>query len=189
MKSIHLHQLSDEELLVRSGKDADAFAVFYDRHVARLMSLVRHRTGSTEVAFDVTAETFAKALEACATFEPRHEGSAAGWLYAIARNRLTDLYRTGSGDDRTRRRMEMRPITLTDSGLEAVERRLDASRTGVMEALATLPADERDAVEARVVQEREYEQIAAQLRVSESVVRQRVHRGIKRLRARLSATR
>jgi RNA polymerase sigma-70 factor (ECF subfamily) len=45
-----------------------------------------------------------------------------------------------------------------------------------------LPEDECDAVKARVVDEREYAEIAAEMRCSELVVRKRVSRGLGRLR-------
>ena len=53
-----------------------------------------------------------------------------------------------------------------------------------MQALAGLPADQREAVLARIVDERDYGEIAADLR-SESVARKRVSRGLARLRDQL----
>jgi len=52
-----------------------------------------------------------------------------------------------------------------------------------MEGLAGLPADQREALLKRVVQERSYEEIAHELRCSEVVVRQRVSRGLRTLRS------
>jgi RNA polymerase sigma-70 factor (ECF subfamily) len=51
--------------------------------------------------------------------------------------------------------------------------------------LAELPPDQREAIEARVINEREYADIAAQLRCSEQVIRKRVSRGLGSLRASL----
>ena len=59
---------------------------------------------------------------------------------------------------------------------------LDPELLALLEAL---PADQRDALVHHVVQERSYADIAAQLRCSESVVRQRVSRGLKTLKSRL----
>jgi RNA polymerase sigma-70 factor (ECF subfamily) len=58
----------------------------------------------------------------------------------------------------------------------------DQGRGDVERLLASLSADERDAVRARVVAERSYAEIAAELRCSELVVRKRVSRGLGRLR-------
>jgi RNA polymerase sigma-70 factor (ECF subfamily) len=51
-----------------------------------------------------------------------------------------------------------------------------------MDRMASLPATEREAIERRVLQERTYQEIAAELRCSELVVRKRISRGLARLR-------
>ena len=51
--------------------------------------------------------------------------------------------------------------------------------------IASLPPDQRDAIQARVLQERSYPEIATELRCSESVVRKRVSRGLATLRTQL----
>ncbi len=56
----------------------------------------------------------------------------------------------------------------------------------VTTAVDGLPETERTAVRARVVDEREYREIAGALECSESVIRQRVSRGLARARSRLS---
>jgi RNA polymerase sigma factor (sigma-70 family) len=54
--------------------------------------------------------------------------------------------------------------------------------------LGDLPADQRTALLARIVDERPYDEIASELRCSEAVIRQRVHRGLRRLRSGLEGT-
>jgi len=51
--------------------------------------------------------------------------------------------------------------------------------------LAELPAEQREAVVARVIEERSYEEIGSELQCSPSVVRQRVSRGLRSLRSEL----
>jgi RNA polymerase sigma factor (sigma-70 family) len=65
----------------------------------------------------------------------------------------------------------------------------DRAGTNVVELLAELPTDERHAIEARVVHERSYSDIAAQLHCSEMAVRKRVSRGLGRVRRRLEGGR
>ena len=55
----------------------------------------------------------------------------------------------------------------------------------VVQLLQRLPADQRAAIEARVVDEQEYEQIAAAAQTSEAVIRKRVSRGLASLRRKL----
>jgi RNA polymerase sigma-70 factor (ECF subfamily) len=72
---------------------------------------------------------------------------------------------------------------LNDADLERVGALASA---GEVEALAAaLPEAERDAVRLRVVEERTYPEIAAEMRCSEMVVRKRVSRGLSRLRRQL----
>ena len=174
---------SDEDLLAAVARDPDAFGAFYDRHHLTLLAAMRVRTGNTEVALDLTAEIFATALQGVSSFVSRGEGSAKAWLFGIARYKLIDLYRTGCAEDQARTALGMQPLVLTDRAVEALERRLDATRSGVLEALSELPEHEREAIEARVVGEAEYPDIARHLQVSESVVRQRVSRGLRKLRS------
>lgn len=180
---------TDEALLALALSSGEAFGVFYDRHHLALLAALRHRVGDTEVALDLTAEVFAAALERCDSFEPRGAGSAKAWLFAIGHNKLVDLYRTGAAADRARRSLQMQPIAVSDEQLERLEQRLCAAGAGALEALAELPAVERDAVTARVVDEADYAVIARQFAVSESVVRKRVSRGLRRMRATLEEIR
>ena len=175
--------LSDEDLLVAARREPEAFAVFYRRHLSPVLGFVHARTRDREVAADLTAEVFAAALGGAGTFRPRR-GPARAWLYAIARNTITDSVRRGQVEDRARRRLGLRPLELTDDDLARVDELLDEARghTPATDALAVLASDARDAVVARVVEEREYDEIATELRCSPSVVRKRVSRGLAELR-------
>ncbi len=175
---------TDGELLVATANDPEAFAVFYRRHVHGLLAFFRRRVPSAEVALDLTAETFAAALEGSPRYEPRPE-PARGWLYGIAWNKLHEAQRRGSAEDSARRALGMAPMVLTDEGVERIEA-IAAARA--LELLHSLPHDQREAVRARIVDGRPYPEIAAELRCSPSVVRKRVSRGVQAMRARMEAT-
>jgi RNA polymerase sigma factor (sigma-70 family) len=172
---------SDEDLLEAAADgDAEAFGELYARHVGAITTFVRRRCGSTEVAFDLVAEAFASAVAGLGTYR-RARGSARGWLFAIAANELRQAWRRGVVEDRARRRLALEPIVLDDDGLARVEELVDEG--ALMRALAGLPEAERAAVEARVVEEREYADVARDIGCSPSVVRQRVSRGLRRIKA------
>ena len=82
-----LMMVSDEELLVASVGDEEAFAAFYRRNARPLAGFFMRRTGDAELAADLTAETFAAALASRRRFDPA-KGPAIGWLYGIARHKL-----------------------------------------------------------------------------------------------------
>lgn len=179
---------TDEQLVKLARSNAEAFGVFYDRHHFKVLAALRGKLPNAELALDVTAETFAAALESSNRFEDRGTGSALAWLFGIARFKLLDVYRKGGAEDRVRRQLSMNPLTLAPTELEQLEHRLEAGNTGVLAALLDLPENERDAIQARIVEENDYPAIADRLRVSESVVRQRVSRGLRRLRTTLTET-
>jgi RNA polymerase sigma factor (sigma-70 family) len=136
--------------------------------------------GSGEVAADLTAEVFAQALSSVDRFDPRL-GSASGWLFGIARNLLARSRERGRVENRARKELGMPVLSLDEEVIE----RIEAVGSGALELLKALPADQRDAVTARVVGERSYAEIAQELRCSESVARKRVSRALATLRARL----
>lgn len=176
---------SDGELLAATAVEPEAFGEFYRRHVQAVLAYLMSRTGRAEVAADLCAETFATALEQHDRYDPER-APARAWLLAMARSRMLDSFRRGQVEDRARRRLGMPPRALTDRDIERIEELVDVDRGFDAEALvAELPPDQREAVLARVVEERDYEEIAAELEVSQSVVRQRVSRGLAFLRARL----
>lgn len=172
--------VSDEQLLLaaRDG-DGEAFAQFYRRHVSAIAAYLRRRVASPELAFDLTAETFAAAVTALSGFRP-DRGSARGWLFAIAANELRQAWRHQQVADRARRRLALEPVVLDDEAAEYIEALCDEAP--LTEALAALSEDERRAIEARVLDERDYPDIARELCCSPAVVRKRVSRGLHKLR-------
>jgi RNA polymerase sigma factor (sigma-70 family) len=163
--------------------DKAAFTAIYDRYLPLVLRWSLRETGNREIAADLAAETFAAALIASPRYRPG-KGSVGVWLLGIARNKLRESRRRRRIEDSARRRVGLDPTAFGESDFERVEEltSLDAS---VIELLETLPPALREAVSQRVIEERSYEEIAEQLRCSESVVRQRVSRGLRTLRSEL----
>lgn len=176
--------LSDEELL--SKGDVDSFEVFYRRNFERVLAFFARRTRDPETAADLTAETFAAALTARRRYRPG-AASASSWLFSIAFHKLADTQRRGYAEARARRRLAMQPIDLTNADLERIER-LGEDPTA-WRLLDDLAPDQRAAIQAHVVDEQSYEEIAQTLHVSSGVVRQRVSRGLAAVRGRMGASR
>lgn len=165
--------------------DASDFASFYRRHEDTVLGFFLRRTGSPEVAADLTAETFARALNGRRRFDGTL-GEPGAWLFGIAGNLLATSLKRGRVDDSTRRRLGMEPLALDDDAIAQINA-LDGDPASA--ALEDLPVEQRDAILGRVLKEQSYAELAAQLRCSESVVRQRVSRGLRMLRSRLETGR
>jgi len=162
--------------------DPDTFAALYRRYERPLLAFFMRRTGEPELAADLTAETFAAALAGRGSF--REDAPVDAWLFGIAQHKLIDSFRRGRVADDARRRIGMPQISLDDHDLERIEATA-GSDLAIDHLLAALPADQRVAIRARILDERSYPEIAAELECSEAVVRKRVSRGLARLRAQL----
>jgi RNA polymerase sigma-70 factor (ECF subfamily) len=169
----------DDQLLARARRDPAAFGTFYERHERLVLGYLMRRTGDPELAADLAAETFAVALAAARKYRG-DEAPASAWLIGIARNILFSSLRRSRVEDRARRRLGMEPIPLDDELLQRIERLGGDARVEAL--LAHLTPDQSDAVRARVLGEEDYAEIATRLRCSESVIRQRVSRGLATLR-------
>jgi RNA polymerase sigma factor (sigma-70 family) len=172
-------ELSDEDLL--ASRSASDFGRFYDRHLDAVLAFVGRRTRQPEAVFDLTAETFARALEHRRQYQPAR-GPAIGWLLGIARNLIIDSARRGRIEAESRIRLGMAVVELDDQQLAAIAER---GVRDLRSSLASLPGEQLEAVIRRVVLDEPYPVIADGLQCSEQVVRKRVSRGLATLRANL----
>jgi len=174
-----------DEALLASG-DPGAFDRLYRRHAEDLLGYFARRTRDPELAADLTAETFAAALASRRRYRPG-AGAPAAWLYGIAMHKLTDAQRRGYAEDRARRRMGMERLSLDDDDLARIESLAEGRRAAAL--LEGLAPDQQQAIRAHVMEDRDYNEIAGSLAISESVVRKRVSRGLAAVRRRMGAER
>lgn len=179
--------ITDAQLMKRSRRDADAFRVVYDRHCAAVHGFMLRRTGNADAALELTAETFAQAWLSRARFRDMAGGSAAPWLFGIARKIVAQSAR--------RRRIERDAITRLglSRDVPAFEEPvsaewLDGLDSDLAGALEELSARDREALELRVMQGRPYDEVAAALDSSPGAARVRVSRLLAQLRGRLETT-
>jgi RNA polymerase sigma-70 factor (ECF subfamily) len=157
------------------------FAEAAERHLDDVHAFLVYLTGDRAVAEDLTAETFARALERWRCFDPRR-GSARAWLCQIARSTALDHFRA---EDRRRRR---------EGRFAAGEQREDAGPVfgeglspELEQALARLSAAEREVVALRVVLELEGEVAARVLGISATACSTRLSRALQKLEKEVSA--
>lgn len=171
---------SDARLLVEAREDADAFRELYERYAARIHRYLLRRCRDEDAAHDLTAESFAQAWLVRARFRDEAGGSAAPWLFGIARNVLLMSVRRQAIERGGRERLGL--LGGHDTSAATPE---EAWLEGLDEAVAELPEAQRRAVELRVVDELSYDQVADRLGTSPGAARVRVHRALASLRGRL----
>ena len=142
-----------------------------------MLGFFMRATGRPDLAADLAAETFARALESVTAFDPAR-GRADQSLFGIARNVLAESHRRGRVEAAARARLGLPELILDDQAAETIAR-LSAGDDAASVALAGLPREQQQAIEERVLRERDYPAIAGELRCSEALVRKRVSRGLR----------
>ena len=171
----------DRALLEASRADGIGFDAFYRRYRDAVLAFHAARVREPETAADLTAETFAAALLAVHDHGRELPQVPAAWLFTIAHRKLVDSYRRGRVEDDARKRLAFERIELSDDDVERVVEA--AGATDLLARLAeVLRPDQLAALRARVIDGREYPDIATELRCSEVLVRMRVSRALKALR-------
>ena len=185
----HEQRRSDADLLRDAERDPEGFGLFYRRHERLVLGFFMRASGRGELAVDLAAETFARALECHRDFEPER-GEARSWLLGIARHVFARTLTRGRVESSARARRGMAALTLDERLIASVEETVSALADDVVEEwLSALTAEQRVAVRGRVIDERSYRELARELECSEAVVRQRVHRGLSLIREEMDRSR
>jgi RNA polymerase sigma factor (sigma-70 family) len=161
------------------------------REEGRLRAFIRARVADIDDSEDILQDVFCELIEAARLMRPIEHASA--WLFRVARNRITDLYRkrkpTLSLDAPVASREPPEPLfedllPSPEAGPDAAYARrvlldeLDA-------ALDELPEEQRDAFVGHELEGRSFKELAAETGLSVSTLLARKHYAVLRLRRRL----
>jgi RNA polymerase sigma-70 factor, ECF subfamily len=90
MRIVYRGEPSDGELIERiAGGDRPAFEELYRRYSRSVLGLALRRLGDRGRAEDASQEAFVAIWRSARTYDPSR-GNGAPWLYAVARNAITD---------------------------------------------------------------------------------------------------
>lgn len=157
----------------------DALAEAYRRHAGSAFALARRLLYDRQLAEEVLQEVFLRLWNRPERFDAER-GSLRAYLLAQVHGRSIDLMRS----ETSRRRREER------DGREAVTVAPDLEREvmdltvaeQVKDVVASLPIDERQAIELAYFGGHTYRQVAEMLDAPEGTVKSRIRSGLKRLR-------
>lgn len=144
----------------------------YERYAGELFGFALGALDDRQLAEDVVQETFVKAWQAARRFDPER-GSLRTWLFAIARNVVSDAARRRAGHASAGAATE-------PSNDDPVDRLLTSIQ--VSEALEGLSPEHRQTVVEVHFNGRSCAELSRQLRLPASTVRSRLYYGVRALR-------
>jgi RNA polymerase sigma factor (sigma-70 family) len=149
------------------------------REKSRLGRFIRSRVPDARDAEDILQEVFYELVEANRLLMPIEH--VTGWLFRVARNRITDRFRSKKPED------DLSLADLLPSGEAGPE--ADYLRSVVLDelaaAVAELPADQREAFVAHEIEGRSFKDISAATGVGVNTLLSRKRYAVLRLRERL----
>jgi len=172
---------SDASVIAGSLDDPSRFGELFDRHATSVFRYLVRRVGVDE-ADALLGEVFSLAFEKRARYDLERP-LARPWLYGIATNLLAHHWRS----EARRIRATACLLARRQSGEDATDRLVDALDAEelwprVADAVAQLPAPERDVLLLYAWEDLGYEEIAAALDIPVGTVRSRLNRARTRLR-------
>ncbi len=168
---VPLAEAADGELMKQIAVGSEeAFRILWDRFGPGVYTVCRRRLGDVGAAEDATQEVFTSVWRRAATFDPAR-GSAAAWLYAVARNAAAQLVRRGQAGG---------SLAVLDDQTADAENDL-VMGLALHAALARLPTTERQVLELAYFDDMTQTQIAARLRLPLGTVKTRTRSGLHRL--------
>lgn len=179
--SLVMETASDAQLLRQfAASHAEAaFAALVSRHLNHVHAVAWRVTRSPELAADVAQQVFARLAQRARLFP--WELSLSSWLHRTTRSLAIDLVRSETA--RRRREEAFHHHRLMNDAPSAdwaaLEPLLD-------QAVASLPAADREAILLRFYRNLPHAEIGRCLAVSEDAARMRVHRSLEKLRQRLA---
>lgn len=166
--------------------DAGAWEEIVQRYHRRIYNVCYRFAGTSEDAQDLTQEVFIKIYRTLNSYDVER-GAFMTWVTTMTRNLLVDHFRktkqdrvTDSIDSVSSEHEDAMPLSeqIEDQGAPPdAQVQSREAREAVHEALGKLSPELREAVILRDLQDMDYRDIAAVLKVPEGTVKSRINRG------------
>jgi RNA polymerase sigma-70 factor, ECF subfamily len=151
------------------------FTELYDTYAKKIYNYLFYRTFHKETAEDLTTTVFIKALEKIESYSP-NKGAFSSWLYQIAKNTLTDYFRT----NKTTEDIEYASNNPSSENIqEQTHSQLELEK--VKKYLQTLPKEQQDIVIMRIWDGLSFKEIAEILNKTEGASKMQFSRTLEKM--------
>lgn len=176
---VMLTQAEEVSLIALANDDSSAFAELYNYYFPRIYNYVHYRVDDFHAADDLTSQIFEKLFSRIKCYQPERAIFSA-WLFSIARNTITDYYRS-------RKRTHFASLEITAELIDnepdpADIIALNETQQNLLKALASLNQRERDMIALKFWSGASNRDIARLIGISESNTGVILFRAMRRLR-------
>lgn len=165
------------EILDRSRRDPKAFGELYEKYFDRIFNFIYRQTDDEELTADLASQTFLNALRNVNNFEYRGLPVSA-WFYRIASNEVNKHYRKIKRD-KVFSLEETKVREIVEQGEDGWDEELVKR---LLEYLKDLPTEMLEVLELRFFEDKDFNEIAFILNITESGAKMRTYRALDRLR-------
>lgn len=170
-----LDSKTDEDLMQLYQKGSDqAFSILYARHSPKIYGYLKAKVKSEERVKDIFQEVFVKVHKSKNLYNSSYPFLA--WLFTITKNSIVDEVRKNA---KTKNHIEI------DDSIANQEPQIEPNLKEVMPYLESLPANQKQALELRYVEEKTFDEISEVLQTSTVNVRKVISRGLQKIRERI----
>ena len=179
----------ERELVRQAQKNPHAFTQLYDRYYPKIFGYVLRRTAKLEVAQDITAETFFKALNKLWQFRWRNV-SFSSWMYRIASNEVNQYFRKAkykkfiSLEESQEQGFEPMSSYNPESELIEAQEKLKQHQDflNIQEKIIKLPVKYQEVIALRFFEKRQIKEISEITGKKEGTIKSLLHRALEKLR-------
>jgi RNA polymerase sigma-70 factor (ECF subfamily) len=177
--------LRDDQLITLiSNGEKDALDVFYNRYAPLVFSLAKYMLRENALAEEATQDIFVNLWRKAASYNPQR-GTPRAWFMSIAHHRIIDVIRTRKRQTQSTNEVAHELLDLHPSTEPSTEEQAhrNMTRERVLEALATLPPEQREVIILAYFEGYSQSEIASKLGHPLGTVKTRARLAMQKLRA------
>ncbi len=157
----------EKQIIYNARKDPGQFDALYNAYANNIFNFVLRRVNDTNIAEDITADTFYKALKSIKRFN--FKASFSTYLFKIAENEIYRFYRS-------------KKLLLTNKEFYAAEDPPNIESEELLQAIEKLPFREREMIRMHFIERKKQNEIAFILNISKSAYYNSMQRALKKLK-------